>query len=101
MGADWAWDLLFARDLVNLKTDPTERVSRAFFRPGDFVFRQGEPALNFYSVEKGTLDVIRTSEADGSEQLVAVIGPGDFLAKWRSSKDACAARACVRAQRWK
>jgi len=79
VGADWAWDLLFARDLVNLKTDPTERVSRAYFRPGDFVFRQGEPALNFYSVEKGTLDVIRTNETDGSEQLVAVIGPGDFF----------------------
>jgi NADH dehydrogenase len=79
VGADWAWDLLFARDLVNLKTDPTERVSRAYYRPGDFVFRQGEPALNFYSVEKGTLDVIRTNETDGSEQLVAVIGPGDFF----------------------
>src|SRR5262245_11693099 len=78
VGADWAWDLLFARDLVNLKTDPTERVSRAYYRPGDFVFRQGEPALNFYSVEKGTLDVVRTSD-EGSEQLVAVIGPGDFF----------------------
>jgi NADH dehydrogenase len=78
VGADWAWDLLFARDLVNLKTDPTERVSRAYYRPGDFVFHQGEPALNFYSVEKGTLDVIRAN-ADGSEQLVAVIGPGDFF----------------------
>jgi NADH dehydrogenase len=76
---DWTWDLLFARDLVNLKTDPTERVSRAYFRPGDFVFRQGEPALNFYSVEKGTLDVIRSNDVDGSEQLVAVIGPGDFF----------------------
>jgi NADH dehydrogenase len=79
VGADWAWDLLFARDLVNLKTDPSERVSRAYYRPGDFVFRQGEPALNFYSVENGTRDVIRTNEADGSEQLVAVIGPGDFF----------------------
>jgi NADH dehydrogenase len=79
VGADWAWDLLFARDLVNLKTDPTERVSRAYFRPGDYVFRQGEPALNFYSVEKGTLDVVRTNDGDGREQLVAVIGPGDFF----------------------
>ena len=48
-GADWARDLLCARDLVDLKTDRTERVSRAYYRPGDFVFRQGEPALNFYS----------------------------------------------------
>jgi NADH dehydrogenase len=78
VGADWAWDLIFARDLVNLKTDPTERVSRAHYRPGDFVFRQGEPALNFYSVEKGTLDILRTSD-DGAEELVAVLGPGDFF----------------------
>ena len=78
VGADWAWDLLFARDLVNLKTDPTERVSHAHYRPGDFVFRQGEPALNFYSVEKGTLDIVRTSD-DGAEDLVAVLGPGDFF----------------------
>jgi NADH dehydrogenase len=78
VGADWAWDLLFARDLVNLKTDPTERVSHAHFGPGDFVFRQGEPALNFYSVEKGTLDVIRTTD-DGLEERVAVLGPGDFF----------------------
>ena len=78
VGADWAWDLLFARDLVNLKTDPTERVSHAHFRAGDFVFRQGDPALNFYSVEKGTLDIIRTDE-DGTAELVAVLGPGDFF----------------------
>jgi NADH:quinone reductase (non-electrogenic) len=94
VGADWAWDLLFARDLVTLKTDPTERVSGAYYRPGDFVFRQGEPALNFYSVEKGTLDVIRTND-DGSEQLVAVIGPGTSLERWRSSKSVLGARACV------
>ena len=78
VGADWAWDLLFARDLVNLKTDPTERVSHAHFRAGDFVFRQGDPALNFYSVEKGTLDIVRTDE-DGAQELVAVLGPGDFF----------------------
>jgi len=78
VGADWMWDLMFARDLVNLKTDPTERVSHAHFRPGDFVFRQGEPALNFYSVEKGTLDIIRTTD-EGKEELVAVLGPGDFF----------------------
>ena len=48
------------------------------------MFRQGEPALNFYSVEKGTLDVVRTND-DGSEQLVAVIGPGTSSERWRSS----------------
>ena len=79
VGADWLWDLVFARDLVNLRTDATERVSRAYFRPGDYVFREGDPALNFYAVEKGTLEVIRATGADGSSGVVAVLGPGDFF----------------------
>ena len=79
VGADWLWDLMFARDLVNLKTDTTERVSRAYFRPGDYVFREGDPALNFYAVEKGTLEVIRSGGADGAAGVVAVLGPGDFF----------------------
>lgn len=79
VGADWAWDLLFDRDLMNLKTDPTERVSRAYFRPGDYVFRRGDPALNFYAVEKGTLEVMRTREDGDGADVVAVLGPGDFF----------------------
>jgi NADH dehydrogenase len=79
VGADWAWDLVFARDLVNLKTDPSERVSRAYFRPGDYVYRQGEPAQNFYAVEKGTLEIVRSNAADGTQDVVAVVGPGDFF----------------------
>jgi NADH dehydrogenase len=78
VGADWLWDLVFARDLVNLKTDATERVSRAYFRPGDYVFREGDPALNFYAVEKGTLEVIRSAGGDAGG-VVAVLGPGDFF----------------------
>jgi NADH dehydrogenase len=79
VGADWLWDLVFPRDLVNLKTDATERVSRAYFRPGDYVFREGDPALNFYAVEKGTLEVVRSTGTDGTSAVVAVLGPGDFF----------------------
>lgn len=78
VGADWAWDLLFARDLVNLRIDRTERVSRAFFRRGDYVFHQGDPALSFYALEKGDVEVLRTDEG-GQERLLAVLGPGDFF----------------------
>ena len=51
----------------------------SIWRSGAATASGGKPALNFYSVEKGTLDVIRTNGIDGSEQLVAVIGPGDFF----------------------
>src|SRR5262249_49883009 len=70
--------LIFARDLVTLRMDPTERVSRAYFTPGDYVFRQGDPALNFYAIEKGEAEVVR-SGANGAEEVVAVLGAGDYF----------------------
>lgn len=79
VGADWIWDLLFPRDLVTLRIDPTERVSHAYFRKGDYVFRQGDPALNFYAVEKGEVEVIRMDSNGDQEELIAVLGPGDFF----------------------
>src|SRR4029453_6209161 len=53
VAGDWTWELFFPRDLMSLRPDPTERVSHAFYREGDYVFRQGDPAQNFYAVEKG------------------------------------------------
>jgi NADH dehydrogenase len=73
------WDLLFARDLVTLKLDQTERVSHAYFRQGDYIFRQGDPAMNSYSVERGEVDIIRSNPLDDSEQPVAVLGPGEYF----------------------
>jgi NADH dehydrogenase len=53
VGFDWVWDLLFARDLAHPKAQPTERISRAYYQPGDYIFRQGEPAMNFYAIKRG------------------------------------------------
>ena len=58
-----------------MKAEVTERVSHAYFRRGDYVFRQGDPAQNFYAVEKGELEVIRKDPTTGSEQIVALLGP--------------------------
>jgi len=79
VGAAWAWDLLFGRDLVTMRIDPTERVSHAYFRKGDYIYHQGDPALNFYAVEKGEVEVVRTGPNGHHEELVALIGPGDFF----------------------
>lgn len=79
VAGDWAWELLFARDLMALRIDPTERVSHAYFRKGDYVFRQGDPALNFYAVEKGEVEVVRKAPGGAGEELIAVLGPGDYF----------------------
>jgi NADH dehydrogenase len=79
VGLDWAWELLFARDLAHPKAQPTERVSRAYYQPGDYIFRQGEPAMNFYAIERGEVEVWQTLDGTASAMLLNLLGPGEFF----------------------
>jgi NADH dehydrogenase len=78
VGFDWAWELAFARDLVCLGPRLTERVGSLHYGPGDFVFRQGDPASDFYVVRRGELEVLR-SEPAAAPTVLSVLGPGDFF----------------------
>ncbi|MCB9831504.1 MAG: FAD-dependent oxidoreductase [Planctomycetes bacterium] len=77
-GFDWGWQIFFSRDLSHLKADTTSRVSRAYYRAGDLIFAQGDPATDFYVLEKGEVDVLRR-DASGAETKLARLGPGDFF----------------------
>jgi NADH dehydrogenase len=79
VGADWAWLLLFPRDLAHIRTDTTERVTHAFFAPGDYIMRQGDPPSNFYVIEEGEVEVIRTSDTQPEGEVIATLGPGSFF----------------------
>ncbi len=79
VGFDWAWDLVFPRDLAHPRTDPTERVSTAHYRPGNEIIREGEPALNFYIIVSGEVEVMRIDVDSGETRQIAVLGPGDFF----------------------
>jgi len=75
---DWTWDLLFPRDLAYARNDQTERVARAHYRPGDYIFREGDPATNFYIIEKGEVDAIQR-DATGEEKVIGTLRSGDFF----------------------
>lgn len=75
---DWTWELLFPRDLAYPRVDRTERIARAHYRPGDYIFVEGEPALNFYVIERGEVEAIRR-DPTGQPTLMAVFGPGEFF----------------------
>jgi NADH:ubiquinone reductase (H+-translocating) len=79
VGFDWLWQLVFARDLTHVRTEQTERVSRAFYAAGDYIFRQGDPATNFYIVDRGEVEVIRQPDGGEPPVLLTVRGPGDFF----------------------
>jgi NADH dehydrogenase len=76
---DWSWDLLFPRDLGTLQTHKTENLTRANYRPGDFIYRQGDASNYFYVVEQGEVELLRNKEGGADEVSFAVLGPGDFF----------------------
>lgn len=76
---DWAWGLVFSRDLAHLKADVTDRVSHACFRAGDFIFRSGDPSTSFYVIERGQVEVLQPAHDEAPEQVIAVLGPGDYF----------------------
>ncbi len=79
VGADWAWLLLFPRDLAHLRTDPTERVTHAHYEAGDYIIRQGEAPANFYVLERGEVEIVRTSGDRPDGEVIAALGPGSFF----------------------
>ena len=79
VGFDWAWEIFYSRDLAHPKGDKTERISRAHFQPGDYIFKEGDPATSFYIIESGEVEVLRTGAESGKETHVAMMGQGDFF----------------------
>jgi len=75
---DWTWELFFPRDLAHPKVNQTERIARAHYRPGDFIFVEGEPAMSFYVIEQGEIEVLQR-DPTGQQHLVAVLGSGEFF----------------------
>jgi NADH:ubiquinone reductase (H+-translocating) len=76
---DWAWDFVFPRDLSFLNTDEAQHLMHAFYRPGDFIHRQGEPARVFSVIEEGEVEILQAEEANQEAKVVAVMGKGDFF----------------------
>jgi NADH dehydrogenase len=43
---DWAWDLIFPRDIVQLNPRTTHRLPRAYLEPGRYASREGDEAAD-------------------------------------------------------
>lgn len=76
---DWTWDVLFPRDLSFLNSDSAQQLSHAYFRPGDFIHRQGETARVFSVIEEGEVEVLQSTDRDPDPKVLAILGKGDFF----------------------
>jgi NADH:quinone reductase (non-electrogenic) len=72
---DWLWQLFFPRDIVQLNLWQTERLNRAHYEAGQYVFHRGDPGDKFYLIEKGTAGVY----VNESATAMAVLGEGDHF----------------------
>jgi len=79
VGFDWAWLLLFPRDLAHVRSRQTDRFSHAHYQAGDVIIRKGDPPANFFVIEKGEVEVVRSTPKDPEGEVVAVLGPGSFF----------------------
>jgi NADH:ubiquinone reductase (H+-translocating) len=76
---DWAWDVVFPRDLSFLSTDAAQQVTHAYYRPGDFIHRRRDLAQVFSIIEEGEVEVLQTTEESSEEKVIAILGKGDFF----------------------
>lgn len=76
---DWAWDLLFPRDLSFLNTDTALKVTHAYYLPGDYIHRQGELASAFCIIDEGEVEALKVTSPDPEPRIVAVLSKGDFF----------------------
>jgi len=95
VGANWAFDLVFPPALTSLRVDTSKRVGNAYYHKGDAIYKPGDPAHDFYVIEEGEVEVI--SQTNGKEEIIAVLGAGDFfgegaLMEGRARKHLCRAR---------
>jgi NADH:ubiquinone reductase (H+-translocating) len=87
VGLDWAWELIFSRDITSIRIDHANRVQDAFISAGSYVFRKGDPATDFYVIEKGEVEVLRQLDNEQSPEVVALFGPGDFFGEMALVED--------------
>lgn len=98
VGLTWALGFLFPPALSCPRIDRTRMIGHAYYRAGDWIFRQGEPASDFYAIKSGEVEII--DDTNGNAGVVAVLGKDDFfgegaLINKRLRRNSCRARTDV------
>jgi NADH dehydrogenase len=82
---DWTLDLFFPRDITLLRSRTTEVLQEMHLSKDDAIFHSGDPALSFYVVKKGRIEL-----RDETGPVMS-IGPGEHFGE----------RALLHDRRWR
>ena len=74
---DWTLELAFRRDIVQMDTSRSQRVSRAHYEPNELIYGEDDLARNFYIILVGQVAVVE-QRAEG-ESWVATLEAGEYF----------------------
>lgn len=72
---DWAWQIFFPPNIVQLQMARTERAGRAHYAAGEFVLRKGDLGDRFFVIESGKAGIY----LDENSPPIAVLKAGDYF----------------------
>ncbi len=78
VGFDWAWELVFPRDLSHFRPTQSDPIARARFGAGEELFTRDTPLKSYFAIETGEAEVVKCDGAGGT-CVLGVFGPGAVL----------------------
>jgi NADH dehydrogenase len=75
IAVDWAWELLFPPNSVELSPQSERKTDLAHFAAGDWIYRKGDPAQHLFLMHKGNA-AIYFNEDEGP---IGTLEPGDHF----------------------
>lgn len=96
---DWTLDLVFPPDIVKVDIDRERGTSRRHYEAGEYIYRKGDIAQEFYVVLGGEVEVLHAHE--GQVSRVATLGIGEYFGEVSLLSDAphsSSVRACTPVQ---
>ena len=74
---DWTLDLVFPSDIVKVDISRQSGTTRSRYEAGEFIYRQGDIAHEFYIILSGEVEILRPQ--DGYEMHIATLGTGEYF----------------------
>ncbi|MFK7957785.1 MAG: FAD-dependent oxidoreductase [Lysobacterales bacterium] len=79
VGVDWAWELVFPREISAFSSAETQPVSRSFFAKGETLFDNHSAGRTLYALEGGDAEIVELATQAHGERVLAVVGPGELI----------------------
>ncbi|MCB1634000.1 MAG: FAD-dependent oxidoreductase [Xanthomonadales bacterium] len=80
VGLDWAWELVFPRDVSHFRSEPSEPVQREHYVDGEVLLRSDSQRMDLVAIEQGEVH-IRSRRTDGNWVDEAAYGAGTLLGR--------------------